>query len=71
MKEDLYEILQVSPNADPEVIEAAYRRLARKFHPDHNPRSVAALEHMKRLNAAYAVLKIPVERARYSGLQRS
>ncbi|HUZ87547.1 MAG TPA: DnaJ domain-containing protein, partial [Candidatus Baltobacterales bacterium] len=29
-------MLQVDPSADPEVIEAAYRRLALKYHPDHN-----------------------------------
>ena len=35
--EDLYEILQVHPSAHPEVIQAAYRRLALLYHPDHNP----------------------------------
>jgi len=33
---DLYRVLQVDPSADPEVIEAAYKRLALKYHPDHN-----------------------------------
>ena len=32
---DYYEILQVSPNADEEVVQAAYKRLALKWHPDH------------------------------------
>ena len=54
--DDLYEILQVHYNAEPEVIQAAYRRLARKYHPDVNRkyhpdvnRSPDAEENMKRL----------------------
>ena len=35
--EDLYEILQVHPSAQPEIIQAAYRRLALLYHPDTNP----------------------------------
>ncbi len=61
---DYYELLQVSPKADPEVIEAAYRRLALKYHPDHNPLPEAALR-MQALNTAYAALKDPERRAEY------
>jgi curved DNA-binding protein CbpA len=53
---DLYRVLQVDPSADPEVIEAAYKRLARKYHPDHNRGDALAEEHMKRINEAYRVL---------------
>lgn len=53
---DLYRVLQVDPSADPEVIEAAYKRLARKYHPDHNRGDAQAEEHMKRINEAYRVL---------------
>ena len=64
---DLYEELEVSPRASPEVIQAAYRRLAREFHPDTgrdpNP------ERMVRLNRAYATLSEPAARRRYDGLR--
>lgn len=62
--DDLYEVLQVSPNADAEVIEAAYKRLATRYHPDRN-RSEDATRRMVALNAAYDVLKDPRRRARY------
>ncbi len=58
---DYYTILQVDPRAEPEVIQAAYRRLAAKHHPDLNP-SPDAMERMKLLNAAYEVLSDPVKR---------
>lgn len=64
MEIDFYEVLQVSPRAETEVIEAAYKRLALKYHPDHN-KAADAPERMKALNQAYAVLKDPTERARY------
>lgn len=62
--DDTYKVLQVDPSAELEVIEAAYRRLARKYHPDVN-RSPDAAERMKELNAAYNVLKDPARRAAY------
>ena len=63
MEDDLYKILQVDPSADPEVIEAAYQRLARKWHPDVN-KSPDAAEKIRQLNAAYEVLQNPFKRAR-------
>jgi curved DNA-binding protein CbpA len=62
---DLYRALQVDPSADPEVIEAAYKRLALKYHPDHNRGDSQAEEHMKRINEAYRVLGKPDLRADY------
>jgi len=62
---DLYRILQVDPSADPEVIEAAYKRLALKYHPDHNTGDARAEEHMKRINEAFRVLGKPDLRADY------
>ncbi len=62
---DLYRALQVDPSADPEVIEAAYKRLALKYHPDHNRGDPQAEEHMKRINEAYRVLGKPDLRADY------
>jgi len=61
---DYYRVLQVDPQAEPEVIEAAYRRLARKYHPDVN-RSPDANSRMQQLNEAYEVLKDPVRRAAF------
>ncbi len=61
---DYYAIVQVAPGADKEVIDAAYRRLAAKYHPDldHTP---GATERMKLLNAAYEVLSDPENRRAY------
>lgn len=62
---DYYAILQVHPQAEQEVIDAAYRRLAAKYHPDVN-KAPDAGEKMKQLNAAYEVLSDPVKRAAYA-----
>ena len=61
---DYYAVLQVSPEADREVIGAAYRRLAAKYHPDVNA-SPDAADKMKLLNEAYEVLSDPARRASY------
>ncbi len=61
---DYYVILQVDPRAEPEIIEAAYRRLAAKYHPDHNP-SPEANHRMKLINAAYQVISNPERRRNY------
>lgn len=58
---DLYRILQVDPGAEVDVIQAAYRVLARRFHPDHAGDDAA----MKRLNAAWEVLGNKTRRAAY------
>jgi curved DNA-binding protein CbpA len=59
---DPYKVLQVDPEADPEIIQAAYRRLARKYHPDIAPGSEAAAR-MVAINAAWEVLRDPASRA--------
>jgi hypothetical protein len=64
---DYYEVLQVSPKAEQDVIEAAYRRLALKYHPDHNP-TPAAYRRMQEINEAYGVLKDPGRRDEYDRL---
>jgi hypothetical protein len=61
---DCYAILQVDPHAEPEVIQAAYRRLAAKYHPDVDP-APEAVERMKLLNLAYEVLSDPEKRRTY------
>ena len=63
-EESYYELLQVQPTADVEVIRAAYRSLARRYHPDQNP-SPSAEATTKRLNAAWEVLSDPAKRAEY------
>ena len=68
LDQDLYEILQVSPRAEFEVIEAAFRRLALKYHPDRNP-TLAANERMQEINRAYAILKDPLQRTNYDLLR--
>ena len=60
----LYDVLQVSQWCEPEVLQAAYRALARTQHPDVN-RDPDAEDQMRRLNAAYHVLSDPARRARY------
>lgn len=60
---DHYRELQVSRDADPEVIDKAFRTLALKYHPDTG--STADARRMQRINAAYAVLREPASRARY------
>jgi curved DNA-binding protein CbpA len=65
---NLYEVLQVSPRAGQEVIQAAYRVLARTYHPDVNAAPDAARQ-MRQLNAAYGVLSDPERRARYDMLR--
>ena len=62
--ESYYELLQVSPTADLEIITAAYRALIRRHHPDRNP-SPNADATTKRLNAAWEVLSDPAKRAEY------
>jgi hypothetical protein len=62
--DDLYDALQVSPRADLEVIEAAYRALARRYHPDRDP-SPGATARMARINHAWDVLGQPESRAAY------
>jgi hypothetical protein len=61
---DLYDILQVAPNADQETITASFRRLLFKFHPDHNASADAAAKTAE-ITRAYRVLGDAEERQRY------
>lgn len=61
---DYYELLQVSPRAEQDVIEAAYKRLAQKYHPDRNPDPVS-VSKMQDINLAYATLRDPKKRRQY------
>lgn len=59
---DAYRILQVDPSAEQVVIQAAYRVLARRFHPDGDEPDA---HRMAELNRAYATLRDPESRRRY------
>ena len=62
---DYYEILGVSRNASDKDIKQAYRRLARKYHPDLNPGDKSAEDKFKEMNAAYEVLSDAEKRKKY------
>lgn len=65
MAKDFYEVLGVSKKASQDEIKKAHRKLARKYHPDHNPGDKAAEEKFKEIGQAYDVLKDPEKRKQY------
>ena len=67
---DYYQILQVQPTAESEVIKAAFDRLARKYHPDVNNK-ISAVQKMQELNEAFEILGTPVKRSSYDLAYRS
>lgn len=64
MSKSLYETLGISENASADEIKKAYRKLARKYHPDIN-KEESAVEKFKEINAAYEVLSDPDKKAQY------
>ncbi|MBX3097462.1 MAG: J domain-containing protein [Fimbriimonadaceae bacterium] len=64
-KVDYYGVLEVNKKADEKAIKAAYRKLARKYHPDVNPNNPDAEAKFKQISEAYAVLSDPDRRAHY------
>ena len=70
---DFYAVLQVTPDAESEVIDAAYRQLMRKYHPDlaGDDAAIAAAytERAKAINQAYAVLRDSGQRRGYDRMR--
>jgi len=66
--QDYYEVLEVPRTATADDIKKAYRKLARKYHPDVNPGDQSAEEKFKQVGEAYAVLSDPEKRKRYDQL---
>ncbi len=67
MNKNYYDILQINKNASPEIIEKAYKTLAKKYHPDLQPEKnkKQAEEILKDINKAYEVLSNPISKAEY------
>ncbi|MDO9565557.1 MAG: J domain-containing protein [Candidatus Desulfaltia sp.] len=66
-----YEILGVEKNASVEDVKRAYRKLAKKYHPDKNPGNKQAEETFKEINEANEVLSDPEKKARYDQISNS
>lgn len=65
VKEDLYQILGVNKKASQEEIKKAYKKLARKYHPDLNPGDKKAEDQFKKVSNAYSILSDSKKRAQY------
>ena len=63
---DYYEVLQISPNADPETVHRVYRLLAQRFHPDNQ--ETGNDSRFRQLTEAYEILSSPERRAKYDVL---
>ncbi len=64
-KRDYYEVLGVDKNADDAALKKAYRKLAKKYHPDVNPGDKDAEAKFKEATEAYTILSDPDKRRQY------
>lgn len=65
--DDPYKVLGLEPGASDEEVKKAYRRLAKKYHPDANPGNEEAARKMQEINAAYEQIKNPTAQTGYTG----
>jgi curved DNA-binding protein CbpA len=70
VQRDYFAVLEIGPGASEQEIRAAYRRLARRYHPDLHPDRADGEQRLKELNAAYEVLGDATQRARYLRTRR-
>src|SRR3954471_11533784 len=68
MAEDFYQLLGVARTAPADELKKAYRKLAKKYHPDMNPGNKAAEEKFKQISVAFDILSDPKKRALYDEL---
>lgn len=66
---DFYKILGVSKSVTPEELKKAYRKLARKYHPDSNPGNAASEARFKEISEAHSVLSDPEQRKEYDAVR--
>lgn len=69
LEKDFYKVLGVSKDASDADIKKAYRKLARKYHPDQNPGDAAAEKKFKEISEAHTVLSDPEERKQYDAIR--
>ena len=68
-QEDYYQVLGVDQKATDQQIKDAFRKLAFKYHPDRNKENPVAVEKMKKVNEAYAVLSNQAKKGEYDNLK--
>ncbi len=67
---DFYKILSVAENASADEIKKAYRKLAKKYHPDANPNDTAAADRFKEISEAYSILSDDTKRKQYDQMRK-
>ncbi len=65
MAQDYYKVIGVTPGASEEEIKSAYRRMAKKYHPDAHPGDEGCERRFREINEAYGVLGDPEKRKKY------